>query len=72
MRGYSLDLSKELCHILILKISVAKTGTILFVWLFWTKREIPTGKRIVGQPRITRMEKGATSIRITWSEINVI
>ena len=29
MRGYSLDLSKELCHILILKISVAKTGTIL-------------------------------------------
>ena len=30
------------------------------------------GKQIVRQPRITRMEKGATSIRITWSEINLI
>ena len=30
------------------------------------------GKQIVGQPRITMMEKGATSIRITWGEMNVI
>ena len=30
------------------------------------------GKQIVKQPRITRTENRATSIRITWSEMNVI
>ena len=30
------------------------------------------GKQIVRQPRIIRMEKGATGLRITWSDMKVI